>query len=440
MAAPLMNEVARDYTTDGIPSSGVHEIRKRDLRAWGAWIEQIVTAFLSNGGVIYASKAALDADLAKAANTMAWVVEDATAANNGVYRKIGASGTGSWVRAADLPYSFIVASDVGAGTANAIQATSSLPVSGSALVLLNVYEANTGSPVTVSFNGGSPLAVKTNSGNDVAPGGLVSGMLVLGRVSGSTFRLVSDQASAAILAAAEAAANRAEEAESNVISLLSGVTPVFATKALAEIYSPATAPGFLQLVGYAAAGDGGGALYKQVASEPSHAGKFSVTLDDGVTVVWYEIVVEGMLNAAALGSGQASIEAAHDIADDIIIDRDFAITSTATWPNGKNYLFLNGGKLSVDDGVTLTIRGIVKAPASQKIFYGEGSVVGIRAVHPEWWHGRLEALDDAINGMEKARDCVAASSTSDGPRPQSACGGISLFLDHSKSFRPRMSP
>lgn len=35
--------------------------------------------------------------------TMAWVLGEATVANNGIYRKIGGSGTGSWTRVADLP-------------------------------------------------------------------------------------------------------------------------------------------------------------------------------------------------------------------------------------------------------------------------------------------------------------------------------------------------
>lgn len=199
-------EVFRDYVTDGVPSSGENSPKKSEIRALLKGYEDIITAFLSNGGLIYSSKVAMDADLAHAANSMAWVVEDSTAANNGVYRKVAASGAGSWVRAADLPYSFIVANDVGAGTPDAIVATSSLPISSSALVLLNVYEANSGSPVTVSFNGGAQLTIKTNSGHDVVAGGLVDGMRLLGVVSETTFRLVSDQVSSAIVAAAEAAA------------------------------------------------------------------------------------------------------------------------------------------------------------------------------------------------------------------------------------------
>ena len=197
-------EVYRDFVTDGVPSSNWHDPKKSEIRTLLGQYEQIINAFTSNGGVIYASKAALDADLAKAANTMAWVIDGA---NSGVYRKVGASGTGSWVKAADLPYSFIVASDAGAGTANAIQATTSIPVSESALILLNIYETNGPGPTTVQFNGAGPVyTIKTNSGNDPVEGGLPEGMLVMGRVSGSKFRLVSDQVSAAIVAQAEAAA------------------------------------------------------------------------------------------------------------------------------------------------------------------------------------------------------------------------------------------
>lgn len=104
-----------------------------------------------------------------------------------------------------------ISPDLGAGTANAIVATTEIPVSESALILLNVFEANTGA-ATVAFNGGSALTIKTASGNDVVSGGLVAGMALLGKITGSTFRMVSDQASAAIQAAAEAAALAAEAA------------------------------------------------------------------------------------------------------------------------------------------------------------------------------------------------------------------------------------
>ncbi|NRP70618.1 hypothetical protein ILFOPFJJ_01499 [Ensifer psoraleae] len=208
-------EVWRDYETDGVPSSGSHKVKKNNARSWGAWVEGVVNAFTASDGRLFTSLASINVSLGYTASTMAWVIGDPVAANNGVYQKLGDSGTGSWVRRADLPFSFIIASDAGAGTANAIQATTSIPVSGSALVWMNIFEANTGA-VTVSFNGETPLTIKTNSGNDVAAGGLTAGMIVLGIVSGSTFRLVSDQASSAVLAACEAAKTAAEAAAAGV--------------------------------------------------------------------------------------------------------------------------------------------------------------------------------------------------------------------------------
>ncbi|MBY3263881.1 right-handed parallel beta-helix repeat-containing protein [Rhizobium laguerreae] len=224
MPAPTAAVVFDDYNTSGVPSSGSKKVKKSEARSWGAWLESFISAVGANAGSIYATKAELDADLSKSANSMAWVMSDPVAANNGIYRKSGAAGTGSWSRIGDLPYSFITAIDIGAGTANAIQATSDIPVSESALVVVNVFEANTGSPVTIAFNGGSALTVKTNSGNDVVSGGLVAGMRLFGYVSGSTFQLISDQVSSSIVAAAEAAASDAEAAKDAAEAAAASVT------------------------------------------------------------------------------------------------------------------------------------------------------------------------------------------------------------------------
>ncbi|MBN9053585.1 MAG: hypothetical protein J0H80_07370 [Rhizobiales bacterium] len=209
-----MVETANTIWADG-PASAPAQPDKAKIRAWGTWLESFVTAIGANSGSVYATRAALYSDLVHGPNSMAWVVNDPTAAYNGIYQKAGASGTGSWSRVADLPYSFITASDVGAGTPNAIIATSSLPISSSALVMMGIFEANTGSPVTVAFNGGPSLTIKTNTGNDVASGGLLAGMQLIGIVTGTTFRLVSDQVSAAVVAAAEAAANASANSASN---------------------------------------------------------------------------------------------------------------------------------------------------------------------------------------------------------------------------------
>ena len=197
-------EVASPVNADGTR----RQLSPQDFQVWMTEAESVVNAFTSNGGLIYATKAQLDADLAHAANSSAWVIADSTAANNGIYRKAGASGAGSWSRVADLPYGFIKATDVGAGTANAIVATSTIPppaASYLALILMNVFEANTGA-VTVAINGAAAKPLVTNSGNALASGYLTAGMLAAFVDDGTNYRLVTDVASASIIAAAEAAA------------------------------------------------------------------------------------------------------------------------------------------------------------------------------------------------------------------------------------------
>jgi len=193
MPAPTAAVVFDDYNTHGIPSSGTKKVKKSEARSWGAWLESFLTAVGANSGLVFQSRALLFADLAHAANSMAWVINDPTVAYNGIYQKVGASGVGSWTRVGDLPYSFNVAFDVGAGTSNAIQATTSVPVSPYQIIVLNVFETNTGTPVTISLNGDAALTVKDFSGDDLVQNELPAGGVVTGVISGSTFRLLYDQ-------------------------------------------------------------------------------------------------------------------------------------------------------------------------------------------------------------------------------------------------------
>lgn len=201
----LFTRTARDIFAPATESGQPRGASMAEVQVWGTEVERVVSAFLSNGGLVYQTRALMDADAGSYNEPrMAWVIGDTIAANNGIYRLDPVAD--AWIRAGDLPYSFIVATDIGAGTPNAIKATTLIPVSESALIILNIYQTSTGSPVTVQFNDGDVYTVKTNSGNDPVAGGLLGGMRVLGVVSGSTFRMVSDQASAAIVSAAEAAA------------------------------------------------------------------------------------------------------------------------------------------------------------------------------------------------------------------------------------------
>lgn len=204
-------EVFRDYATDGVPASGVHEPKKSEIRAWGGNIDLMLNAGGLGNAVWKASRTLLTDDLAHAADTIAVVYDDSASANNGLYVKIGASGSGSWSQITTfLPgYQFVTATDDGGSTVNAYSMDTNprLPFGdGVALVEFVVPATNTSATVTVSFDGDAPLTIKTASGNPPTIGGLIEGMPVSGVKIGSNFFMRSDQASGAIQAAAEAAA------------------------------------------------------------------------------------------------------------------------------------------------------------------------------------------------------------------------------------------
>ncbi|WP_374638510.1 hypothetical protein [Agrobacterium salinitolerans] len=311
-------EVYRDFESEGIPSSGPHKPKKSEIRTLLKQYETIITAFTSNGGLVYVSKILLNADLAHGANSMAWVVGDDTPSNNGIYMKIGTSGSGSWFRVAELPYSFIVAEDEGDGNPNAIQATSSLPVAGSALVLLSISETNTATPVTVSFNGASALTIKTNSGSDVAPGGLSSGMLVMGRVSGATFRMVSDQVSAAVVAQVENIRDEVMDIRDEVLSAVPNVfaATISALKAVdtatttsAYLTEPGREGQFLWRAGNFSAkisADPFGGVYLKADAVAASAGAWVRQFAGAVRPEWFGAVGDGVADDTA------EIQACHD--------------------------------------------------------------------------------------------------------------------------------
>lgn len=181
----------------------------------------------SAGAIVRDTLADLNAVTNPPAHQMGWVTGDATAANNGIYENAGSPSAPNWQRRADLLHGTIHMINVGAGTADAIVATSSLPLPvapGAAFMTVNILAANTGS---VTLNG-KPL--RTNSGNEIAPGGLTAGSIHAFLDLGDHFRLFSDQASAAIVAAveglvaqAEADATRAEAARDAALGAVPNV-------------------------------------------------------------------------------------------------------------------------------------------------------------------------------------------------------------------------
>ena len=63
-------------------------------------------------GPTHATRALLYADLAWAAGSVGYVRADTTTAYNGVYKKSGAAGAGSWARVGDLPTGALEASQL----------------------------------------------------------------------------------------------------------------------------------------------------------------------------------------------------------------------------------------------------------------------------------------------------------------------------------------
>jgi hypothetical protein len=185
----------RDKEVDGVYSSADHDPIKAEIRAWAAWVESGLNAGTLNGPW-EATLAALNAKLAYGDGNPGFVY---AGADIGTYRKSGASGAGSWVKIFSfIPgHQFVKATDAGAGTANAIIATSSPPVSytdGAQTILANISTTNTATTVTINFDGLGALAVKTASGADPAIGSLTANMVVRGTIQNSAteFRLDSN--------------------------------------------------------------------------------------------------------------------------------------------------------------------------------------------------------------------------------------------------------
>ncbi len=202
------------------PVTNPHQPFKADIRDWALWLESMVTSGILSSGPWFATKASMT--LGNAANTIAIVYNDPTAANNGLYIKVGSSGSGSWTQLTSfLPgYQFVTASPTGASTANAIVASTSprLPAGdGVALVTLAIPATNTASPVTVRFDGGDLLTIKTRTGEGPDAGELQQNDVVAGFVSGATFRLISDLNSLRNYQSAKAWANNNEDAPVPVI-------------------------------------------------------------------------------------------------------------------------------------------------------------------------------------------------------------------------------
>lgn len=91
----------RDFETDGVPASGPHDPVKGEVREVFAEVDnQLAILGAAGGGLVFDSKAALDADLDHAEHVRAEVIGDSP--NDGIYMKSGAEGAGAWEKLADI--------------------------------------------------------------------------------------------------------------------------------------------------------------------------------------------------------------------------------------------------------------------------------------------------------------------------------------------------
>ncbi len=210
MTVRTIDEIFRDFVTDGVPASGPFNPHKPDIR-----------------------------DTLKALTEGSQYFPD-----NRVIRLNNAN----------------------AGTANNIVVTASVAIPAAAyqvLYILNVTQENTG-PVKVS--GAINRDLVTNTSRPIEPGYLKPGMALLCIDTGTQLRLLSYGNAEAILAAAEAAADRAEAAAEAAEAAAGSLSVNFETIALAKAANIPAVVKYILAAGRNAVGDGDGGMYIRVAS------------------------------------------------------------------------------------------------------------------------------------------------------------------------------
>ncbi len=146
----------RDFSMDGNAASGLHEIRKDEVRAIGPLIEAAIgnAALGSLIDVTKTTRPLLEADLAHAADTVALVFADPTAANNDIYLKTGSPGAGAWTKTTTLADAIAFAASPAISDAEAAALVAEQFAAVSRVKLVNVGEPqsqNLESPAATGF-------------------------------------------------------------------------------------------------------------------------------------------------------------------------------------------------------------------------------------------------------------------------------------------------
>ncbi|MBB2905736.1 hypothetical protein FHR76_002118 [Rhizobium sp. RAS22] len=302
-----------------------------------------------------------------------WVFADPDINKNGLYRWNGAS----WVWSLPLPFSFLIASNFGAGTAAAIKATTLSPVSTAALILLPIADDYAGMAATVSFNGGQALAIKSSIGEDVTR--LAAGSIVYGVISGNMFRLANDEAIASVILDARDSAEDASERantdadrahdEANRSETAAGVAAGYASDAVSQgnvpIYGTVLGVSALnipvginafRLNGYADAGDLGGWF---LATEVDNTG----------TLMPWQVQTNSGSRRWEFRADEASALSFGVKGDGSFDDRDRIYNALMWWRQTGFTLRFPKGSYRMASGILLDMSGV--ASAGKIIFEGE---------------------------------------------------------------------
>jgi hypothetical protein len=360
-----IDELAFQYFFGATGATG-HEPSKIDGLLVFAEIGRQLGVAIADMGEIYATRAALYADLSPAAPAKAWVIGDPVPTYNGIYAKVGASGAGSWTRAAPLPYSVIFATDAGAGTSSTIHATAAtVAVTTEALIVVALASTNAASPMFVSFDAGvTSYRIRSAAGTDIAAGGLVGPGMMIGRIDGANFRLVSDQASASIQAAAAASA-AAASASATSAALSETNAASYAATALAASVG-VTAPG--KVTAFVATrchvATAGNTTYMQMNSRIRHQMRDAVTSVQLLYGNWY--VADNGTETA--GPGTITVSAALEYPEGTFTQVKWSGATSVTIAPGQNAPLSDPVDLPAGDGAWFVERTWQQAPSGGIIF------------------------------------------------------------------------